>query len=351
VTIVGFPFSGKSALFTAISGVPKDHLRPAEENLAAVKIHEPRLEYLEKLYSPKKRTEPTIDFIDLPGSAEGDDEKAGLEKHLPTLRMSDALVLIVRGFESASVPMHGGRIDPQADLQKLREEMLFADLLTCSTRLEKLEKAAAKPSKDRDHQLREVAVLERCRDALEYSKPLSKVIQPGEEEKLVRSFGFLTQKPDVVVVNVGERDIGKPPSLRDGHAIDTLAVCASLEADLMQMDAADRPGFMREYGIQALAHARIVRACFDALAMICFLTAGPEEVRAWAVPRGTTAVEAAARVHTDLARGFIKAETVAFDDLYKAGSMRDAKAAGRVRQEPKTYVVQDGDVILIKHSA
>ena len=350
VTIVGFPYSGKTALFQALTGLSRDTLKPTEENLAAVHIHEPRLDYLAELYSPKKRTEPTLEFFDLPGGGADQEAKAGLEDHLPTLRQSDALLVVLRAFKSDGVPMHQGRIDPARDLVQIREEMLLADLMSCAGRLEKVEKSAAKPSKDREQQLREIAVLQKCKAALESEQPLSTVLQPGDEEKLVRSFGFMTQKPVVVVVNVGETEVGKPPPFVDPHAVETLAVCASLEAELMQMDPNDRPAFMADYGLASLARDRIVQASFRALNMIVFLTAGPEEVRSWPIPKGFTAVDAAGKIHSDLARGFIKAETIAYEDLKAAGSMRDAKASNKVRQEPKTYVVQDGDVILFKHS-
>jgi hypothetical protein len=348
IGIVGFPFSGKTTVFCAVSGLTRDHLKPAEESLAAVKIPEPRLDFLVDLYHPRKRTEATMDFVDLPGSVEGDDEKAGLEKHLPTLRQADGLVMVVRAFESSSVPPHMGSIDPPRDVQALREEMLFADLLTCSSRVDRLEKAIGKPTKERDAQKHELIVLQRCQGALEHGKPLRNVIQPGEEEKMVRSFGFLTQKPYVVVFNVSELDAGKEPPFRDEHAADTIALAAALEAEIVQMDAADRPAFMREYGIAALARDRMLRACFDALGMIAFLTCGEDECRAWPIRKGMTAVEAAGRIHSDLERGFIRAETVAFDELHAAGNMRNAKAAGKLRQEPKGYVVQDGDILNIK---
>lgn len=348
IAIVGFPYSGKTTLFTAIAGITRDHLRLTEENLAAVKVPEPRLDWLEALYKPKKRTEAHVEFIDLPGSTEGESEHAGLTRHLPTLRQADALLLCVRAFKSDSVPAHRGSVDPARDVKQIRDEMLLADLVTCDNRLEKLEKAVTKPSKDRDAQKHEIAVLQRCRAALESEKPLTDVIQPGDEERMLRSFGFLTQKKVVTVINVGEADAAKVAPFADEHASATFSVCAPLEADIMQMDPADRPVFMKEYGIPAMARDRIIRACFDALNMIAFLTAGEDEVRAWPIPRGATAVEAAGKIHSDLARGFIRAETIAFDDLHRAGSMREAKAAGKVRQEPKTYVVADGDILNIK---
>ncbi len=348
IAIVGFPYSGKTALFMAVSGVPADHLKPTEENLAAVKVPEPRLEWLEQVFQPKRRTEITIDFVDLPGSAEGDAQRAGLTRHLPTLRQTDALVLVVRGFKSDAVPAHQGRVDPQSDLTQLRDEMLLADLEICDNRIQKLEKALSKPTPERDQQQHELALLQRCREALESERPLRELIQPGDEEKLLRNFGFLTQKSVVLVINVGEQEIGGEPPFRDPQASATFAVCASLEAELMQMDGADRPEFMAEWGIQALARDRIIRACFDALGVITFFTFAHDEVRAWAIPKGTTAVDAAGKIHTDMARGFIRAETVPFDALKGTGSIKAAKAAGHIRQEHKTYVVQDGDVITVK---
>lgn len=346
VALVGFPFSGKSSLFTAISGVPREQLNASGENLAAVKVPEPRLDWLEQHYKSKKRSEATIDFVDLPGSAEGESERAGLDRHLPTLRQADALLVVLRAFDNPSVPAHGGSIDPTRDLAGLREEMLFADLLICDNRVEKLEKSIHKPTKDQEHQKHELALLRRCRDALEAEQPLREVVHPGEEEKMLRSFGFLTQKPQVVAVNVGEDRIGAEIPVAQTDV--ALSVCATIEADITCMDPDDRPVFMAEYGIEALARDRIIRACYDALGLISFLTAGEQEVRAWPIPRGATAVEAAGKIHSDLARGFIRAETVAYDDFHAAGSMRDAKAAGKVRQEPKAYVVQDGDVLNIK---
>ncbi|MBU0617910.1 MAG: YchF family ATPase [Planctomycetes bacterium] len=348
VAIVGFPYCGKSTLFRAISGIPLDHLKLAEENLASVKVPEPRLELLEQLFKPKRRTEASIDFVDLPGSGEGDSEHAGLTKHLPTLRQSDALLVVIRAFESEAVPAHRDRIDPERDLAEMRDEMLLTDLFICDHRVEKLQKAITKPTTDRDQQKHELTLLQRCREALENEQPLREVVEPGEQEKMLRSFGFLTQKPMLLVINVAEDRIGDQPPFRDPHAAVTFAVCAEIEAEIIQMDRDDRPEFMQGYGIQALARDRIIRSCFDALGMIVFFTGCDTEVRAWPLPKDTAVVEAAGKVHTDMQRGFIRAETVAYEDLRAAGSIREAKAAGKLRLEPKSYIVQDGDFITVK---
>lgn len=351
VAVVGFPFSGKTSVFSAISGLAPDPAQSGDETLAAVRIHDARLDKLEEMYKPKKRTEATINFVDFPGSADGDLEKAGLTKHLPSLRQADALVLVVRAFDSPSVPAYKDKVDPKRDLSLLRDEILLADLEICSNRVEKLQASVKKPTKDQEKQKKELALLERCKEALESEKPLRDLIQPGEEEKMLRSFGFLTQKPIVVAINVNEEDAAKPAPFEDPDAAATVALSARVEADLAQMSEEDRGEFMSDYGIEKLARTRVIQACFEALGLISFLTAGEEEVRAWPIPHGFTAVEAAGEIHSDLARGFIRAETVAYDDLLATGSMRDAKAANKVRQEPKGYVIQDGDVILFKHSS
>lgn len=348
VVIVGFPFCGKSAVFMAVSGLPPEHLRASEEHLAAVKVPEPRLAWLAEIYKPRKYTEATVDFVDLPGSTEGQSSHAGLTRHLPTLRQADGLLVVLRTFANDSVPAHDNRVDPKRDLSILRDEMLLADMEICSNRIEKLRKSVIKPTKTQERDKHELAVLERCQTALESEQPLSGVVSPGEEEKILRSFGFLTQKPMILVLNVGEADIGSAVAFEDKHAVATVALCASVEAEIIQLDPQDRPEFMADYGITALARDRVIRACLNGLGTISFFTVGEDEVRAWPLQRGSSAVEAAGKIHSDLARGFIRAEVVAYDDFHAAGSMREAKNAGKVRQEHKAYVVQDADIINIK---
>jgi GTP-binding protein YchF len=348
IGIVGFPFSGKTAVFTALSGLAPDQMHQANEQLAAVKVPDPRLAWLRDHYKPRKYTEATVDFVDFPGGHEGEAEHAGFSRHIPALRQCDVLLAVLREFENAAVPPHKNRIDPRADLAALRDELLIADLDICAKRVEKLEKAVVKPTKTQEQDRQELALMLRCRDAIEAEQPIRSVLKSPEEEKALRSFGFLTLKPMIVVLNVGEDAIGRPPSFSDPHAVATFALCGAVEADIIQLEPEERGEFMADYHIEALARDVVIRGALEALGMVSFFTVGEDEVRAWPLHKGGTAVEAAGRIHSDLARGFIRAEVVAYEDLHAAGDMREAKAAGKVRQEPKGYVVADGDVINIK---
>ena len=348
IAIVGLPYCGKSSTFSALSGIARDQLQPAGENVAAVRVPEPRLDALEEMFKPKKRTEANLEFVDLPSAADSDGGRAGFEKQIPTLRQVDALLVVLRAFESPAVPNPPGGLNPAADLQNVREEMLLADMVICDNRCERLEAAIKKPTPQREQQKKELELIQRCKAALEEEQPLIDIIQAGEEEKMLRSFGFLTQKPLIAVLNIGEEQVSDPPTVEDPHGTPIIPLCAELEAELAQLDPPDRAEMMQGYGLEQLRADDVVRGCFDGLGLLFFLTAGEQEVRAWPLPRDSSAVDAAGKIHSDIARGFIRAETVAFEDLVNAGSMRDAKAAGKVRQEPKAYIIQDGDVILFK---
>jgi len=348
-SIVGLPQSGKSTVFTAATGMAPAVGDTHRERLGMVRVPEPRLELLIRLDRPKKVTEATFEFVDVPGFSLDDPHgRDEFRRHLPAVRQSELLVLVVRDFEDETVPAYRDRVDRQADLTELWDEFLFADLETVSARVEKLEKALTKPTRTHDQEKRELALLTRCRDGLENSEPLSSVISTPEEARQVSSFGFLTEKPLVVVYNVSEDQAAEPAPDPPEHAVAAINLCARSEAEIAQLDPEDRPAFLADLGLEAPACDRLARTCFGALGLVVFLTHGADEVRAWPIPRGSTAVEAAGKIHSDLARGFIRAETVAYADLEAAGDMRAAKAAGKVRQEGKTYVVQDGDILTIR---
>lgn len=348
VGLIGPPMSGKSTLFGAITGhaVAPDYT--GQEHLATVKVPEPRLDFLSELYSPKKRTEATIDFVDVPGlSLEGAAQQAEFRRHLPVLRQCDVLVAVVRDFQNDVVPPYRNRIDAAGDLDELLNELVFADLEGVTNRLEKLEQSLKKPlpGKEAEQHRREQALFEQCKAALENEQPLSSAIETEEQVRIIRSFAFLTERPVIAVVNVDEDRAAAAPTIECKSAVDTLSLCAKTEAEIAVLDDADRAMFLEDLGVTESARNRLIRSSYTAAGMISFLTGGEDEVRAWPIPRDSSAVEAASKIHSDIARGFIRAETVSFEDLKATGDMKAAKAAGKVRLEGKQYVVQDGDVI------
>ncbi len=351
VGLIGPPQSGKSTLFAALTGHPLDPALAHQEQTVSIKVPDRRLEYLSERYKPNKTTHATIEVCDFPGISSSDDHgREQYKKHLPNIRLCDALTAVVREFENASVAPHQDRIDPAKDLAALSDDFIFADLEAVVARIERLEKSLKKPGKTHEHDKKELALLQRCQQALEQIKPLSSVLEHEDEAAMLRSFAFLTEKPLVVVVNVSEDRAASQPTILYEHARSTINICAEAEAQIADLDAeADRAAFLEELGVTTPARDRFVHTCYSAIGLISFLTCVGEEVRATPIPKGSTAVEAAGKIHTDMARGFIKAETVAFDDFLAAGGdMKAVKAAGKLRQEGKTYVVQDGDIINFK---
>jgi len=260
-------------------------------------------------------------------------------------------VVVVRDFENASVPCYGDGLDPTRDFKTTWEEFIFADLETVTTRVERLEKSLKKPTKTHDAEKRELILLSKCRDALESEAPLSTVITSDEDRKGVASFGFLTQKPIVCVANVGDDRAGDGGGIDVAHVEASIGLSASIEAEIALLDESDRTEFLAELGLASPARDRLIQTCYTACGLISFLTMGPDEVRAWPVKKDSTAVQAAAKIHTDIAKGFIRAETVGYDDLVAHEDHKGAKAAGKVRAEGRSYIVRDGDILNILTSA
>jgi GTP-binding protein YchF len=346
VALIGPPQSGKTTLFTAVTGQAAPPAQTGLEHVAIVHVPDPRLAVLAEMRRVKRTVPAALDFVDFPGVSlavsQGQNE---FRRHAAGMRTCDALVVVLRAFENEVIPPYRDRIDPAADLEELRTELAFADLDVATGRVERLRKQVTKPTPTQDHDRRELALLERCQDALENDRPISSALQSDEERQMVSSFAFLTQQPLVLVVNVSEAALGSPPVLPFGDEAVVITLSAEIEAEIAQLDEADRPDFLADLGIGEPARDSLIHACYQALGLISFLTWTDEEVRAWSVPAGTPAIEAAGKVHSDMARGFIRAETISFDDLAAAGDMKAAKAAGKVRLEGKTYLVQDGDVI------
>ncbi|MFH1417986.1 MAG: DUF933 domain-containing protein [Planctomycetota bacterium] len=348
--LIGPPQSGKSTLFSAITGQPPDPGHGATEHLAAVDVPDERLDHLFEVYKPKKKTPVRLEFLDVPGVSLADAHgQTEFRKTMQAVRLCTGIVMVVRAFESEAVAKYRGRIDPKADLEELHTELIFADLEQVLNRIERLEKSTQKPTKTRDREIRELAMMRRVQASLESEAPVSNAIQNEEEWAIAAGLGFLTLKPVLVVINTGEADAAKPPPFEHEHAAATIALAAELEEEIAELSETDRAAFLADYGLTESARTRLIHTCYDALGLISFLTAGGKnETRAWTVKRGTTAWEAAGNIHSDIQRGFIRAETVAFEDLKANTDLKGAKNAGKMRLEPKGYVVQDGDVITFR---
>ena len=351
--LVGLPASGKTTIFHALTE-GKSESRPTDPHaphLASVKIPDPRVDFLADMYKPKKISYASIDYVDIKGimAEAGHEENARL---LAALRECDGLVHVVRLFENPAMPHPRVSIDPARDISEVTTELAFADLAIAEARIEKLKKAVTHPIPGAADMKQELAVLLRVKEALEAGKRiLSLGLQP-EEEKLIRSYRFLTEKRMILLLNVGDKDVKKDFSglLASVDAEEKIVMCGGMEMEIAALDPADRPAFLADLGIERPAGDLLKTASYHMLHQRVFLTCGEPEVHAWTITEGDSAVTAAGKIHSDIERGFIRAEVVAFDDLKAAGSMKDAKALGKVRLEGKEYIVKDGDVILFRFS-
>jgi ribosome-binding ATPase len=335
VGIVGFAGSGKSTLFQLLTGTRPDPSKIHAGQVGVATLSDARLDYLATLHKPKKVTPATVEFLDTPGLLSG--SHADNPQRLALIREGDALLIVLNGFT-------GG--DPATQLAAFRDELLFADLTVVTSRAERLEASVKKARPDREQSLKELAIIKVVQAALEEGKPVATLELSADDKKPLRSFGLLTDKPQVALLNtVQGQDV--PDALR-GIAPESLAIDAKLELELSQLEPHERAAFMTDLGVSELGRDRIIRQAYDAVGIITFFTAGEPEVRGWNLERAASAVEAAGKIHTDLARGFIRAEVTAFDELHAAGSLKEAKARHLQRLEGKEYIVKDGDVIYFR---
>ncbi|HUX00732.1 MAG TPA: DUF933 domain-containing protein [Phycisphaerae bacterium] len=358
VALVGLPASGKTCLFDALSQGAVDSAahpaRPDHPNCASVPVPDERLEWLAGLYGAAKQTPVHLEFLDLPGLAPGRAELAAQNTAiLEHLRRADALTLVLRAFESERVPHLLGRVAARGDRDVLFSEFALADLDVTLRRIERLEKQILKPTPEREANKRELELLGRCRAALEAERPVHEAVRSDAERTVLRGFAFLTEKPVLLVVNISEVEAGDPA--RAAEALGDLggpvqALSASIEAEIGRLDPGDRAAFLEEMGLKRFHTADVLRGVCQAADRITFFTCSDKEVAARSVPRGTTAVQAAGAVHTDMARGFIRAEVVAYDDLRRAGSVKQARADGHYLIEGRDFVVREGDVIYFHFS-
>lgn len=355
LTLFGYPKTGKTTLFNLISGARvevhtyEDGKR--EPNQRSCLIPDSRLDQIAALYPEKKRTASSFELLDLAGVSYGEVKNS---LYLSSLRKADALIHVVRGFRDAQIPHPKGIIRPEEDINNMEEELMLTDLISVTSRLEKLEKDLKKV-KDAEAE-REKAVLTVVREGLEQGKPVRALSLAPIEEKQVRSFAFLSQKPLLHMVNCDEQDIplvGDPDKLLPGKRTDSavLAFCGRIEAEIAELEGEEREAFRDEYGLREPSVSRFYKELPHVLGVNSFYTIGKDETRAWMIPQGATAVQAAGIIHTDIESGFIRAEVIAWDQLLEIGSLQAAKDKGVVRLEGKEYVVLDGDVIYFRFTS
>ena len=348
VALLGLMQSGKSTIFCAVSGkeIPPPGSTAIKE--AIVPVPDERLNWLAEYYKPKKTTHATIDCLDLPGFNFADEHgRAAARRLIDQVRTVDALVLVIRAFEEPAVPPYRNSVNPARDLDELKTELLLSDLELVATRIEKLEKQVTRPTKTQAQDKAELALHKKLQETIEAEKPISSAIETEQELEIIKSLGFLTLKPIVVTVNIGE---DQPVTSFDfagalEENVPVITICAKLEYELAQLDQQSRQEFMKDLGITESATSKFVNSCYSALGLISFFTSVSGELRAWPIRNGVIAVDAAGKIHTDIKRGFIRAETFAFQDLKQLGNEKQLKAAGKIKLEGKDYVVQDGDVI------
>ena len=348
VALLGLLQSGKSTILSAVSGKKIPPIGSTSIEEAIVPVPDDRLGWLTEYYKPKKTVYATVDCLDLPGFNFTDDHgRAAARRLINQIRTVELIVLVVRSFENPAVPAYRNKVNPVGDLAELRTEMLLADLELVATRIERLEKQVHKPTKTQAQDKVELALQKKLQEAIESEKPISSAIETEAELKMIKSLGFLTLRPIVVAVNVSEDQLDEKFDFSSeiDSSVPVIAMCAKLEHELAQLDDESRTEFMADMGIAESAASKFVESCYSALGLISFLTVGSDEVRAWPIKQGTIAHNAAGKVHSDIQRGFIRAETFTFDDLKEFGSEKDLKAAGKIRLEGKDYIVKDGDII------
>jgi GTP-binding protein YchF len=364
IAIVGLAGSGKTTVFNTLT---RGHAETGGYggvtlNVGVVKVPDARLDELAGIFKPRKIVHADVTYVDLPAPPASSEGRVGTEElpadHLARLRDSDALLHVVRAFEDPANPHPEGSVDPARDLERLDLEFTLADLAMAERRLDRLRTSGRHgTAAEREAAEREEVVVSLIHEALQAGTPIRDLELDVDDVKAIRGFRFLTEKPVLVLLNVGEGDLATAPALVDRIAAGydhrqalVEALSAKIEMELGELEHEDAAVFMEELGITESGLDRVIALSYRLLGLVSFLTAGPDEVRAWPIPDGSTAVDAAAAIHTDLARGFIRAETVRYEDLIELGSIAEARKAGKLRSEGKTYRVRDGDVLEILFS-
>ncbi|MEX2261393.1 MAG: DUF933 domain-containing protein [Bryobacteraceae bacterium] len=351
--IIGLPMVGKTSLFTILTGAHQEsRLGSTAVRTGVAKVPDPRLDELARIFEPPKITHATVEYVDMPSISR---ESLRDPSYLAGLRVADAFAHVLRVFEDPTVPHETGSVDLLRDLENVEIELLLSDLVVVEKRLERLEKDRKKlknPELDREFEL-----LEKCKAALEANRPLREMELSAGDEKRLRGFQFLSQKPMLYVLNLGEEDaarlgereeeyrtrIGRRPSTG------VTGVCGKIEAELAELSPEDAREYLTSYGLKEPGLQRLISASYALLGLMSFLTAGETEVRAWTVPMESPAVKAAGAIHSDFEKKFIRAEVVNWKSLVDLGGYPGAREKGLLRLEGKEYIVKDGDVLVIRH--
>ena len=358
IGIIGLPNASKTTIFNALT---RGQIETAayssgklEVHTAMVDVPDPRVDILSKMFMPRKTIRAQVQYNDIGGLSRGIGEKGGMDGTLLNhITQNDALLHVVRAFEDENVPHIEDTIDPARDLEILDTELILSDLVIVERRLERMQAQLTKrggTQAERDAIVKEQAVVARFQPQLEAGKPLRDLDLSEDELKLVRNLALVTIKPMLVVFNTGDRAVSDPSSITQyAHKHTMLATLqGKLEMELAQMSPEDATEFLKEYGIEEPGLSRVIRLSYQLMGLQSFFTVGEDEVRAWTIPVGATAVDAAGTIHTDLARGFIRAETIAYADMIACGDMAEARKRGVLRLEGKEYLVKDGDILSIR---
>ncbi len=354
--IIGLPMVGKTSLFTILTGVHESAARMGslEARVGITKVPDARVDALAKLYQPPKITYATVEYFDFPSISK---EALRDPSYLASLRVADALAHVLRVFESDTVPHEKGSVDPLRDFEDVEVELMLSDLVVVEKRMERLDKDRKKIKNPELDQ--EFALLERLKAELEANRPLRGLEYSAGDEKRIRGFQFLSQKPMLCVLNLGEKDAGRlheveeeyrkgPFAGRKNTAV--TAICGQIEAELAELKPEEAKELLSSYGLQESGMERLITATYSLLGLMSFLTAGETEVRAWTIPIHSRAVNAAGAIHSDFEKKFIRAEVVNWQALIDHDGYPGVKEKGLLRLEGKEYIVKDGDVLVIRHS-
>ncbi len=354
--IIGLPQCGKTTLFNVVTKrkVQTGYGGGSEPNIGVVKVPDARIDLLSKMYDPKKTTYATVEYVDVAGLSKGSVQDGGIGGQMLThIRNVDALIQVVRTFDSESLSAPDGGIDPKRDLAALNLELIFADLLVVEKRIERLTvEIQKKGDKTKEGEMR---VMERMKAHLEQEAPLRQLEFDEDEARLLRNYQFLTMKPMLVVLNIGEDELQDADKYRDiveqnqRQGMPTVCLSAEIESEVGQLEnEEDAKAFMADLGIQEPGLTKLIRISYELLGLMSFFTVGKDEVRAWTIPINTKAVHAAGTIHSDLERGFIRAEVISYDDMIKYETLANARQHGALRLEGKEYIVLDGDIINVR---